>query len=206
MKETHVILHRPFLKNMHGTFFPYFVSGCAYLRVTARREKQNHIVSEPDIEPGLSPATDSQVLEVAQAVAKHESEAGQRAISCAKQWNDWPVCFCLSVFVWVLLLLVRLEVLGSLLFFSIQVFSVSSFLESQEFETGVPRLVSYNCFHFHNCLDRRYVSVSLATFDWVCCWALLLSLAFNTRRIASIAFRKSYKQLMSRHSFCNVLL
>ena len=181
-----------FLEKHARHVFPYFVSGCAYLRVAARREKQNHIVSEPDIEPGFSPATDSQVLEVAQAVAKRESEVWQRAISCASQWNDWPMCFCLSVFVCVLLLLVRLEVLGSLLFFSIQVFCVSSFLESQEFETGVPRLVSYNCFHFHNCLERRYVSVSLATFD--------------TRRIASIAFRKSYKQLMSRHSFCNVLL
>ena len=64
------------------------------LRVTARRERQNHIVSEPDIEPGLSPATDSQVLEVAQAVVKRDSEVGQSAISCAHQCNDWPMCFC----------------------------------------------------------------------------------------------------------------
>jgi len=73
-----------------------YQSGSAYLRATARRERQNYIVNEPDMEAGLRPATDSQILEVAQAVATRESEVGQSAISCASQWNDWPMCFCLS--------------------------------------------------------------------------------------------------------------
>ena len=166
MKETHVILHRRFLKNMHGTFFPYFVSGCAYLRVTARREKQNHIVSEPDIEPGLSPATDSQVLEVAQAVAKRESEAGQRAISCAKQWNDMEWLARVFLFVSLCLCFTALSSTGGP-----RVVAVF-------FHTGLLRFILLGitrvwdrcaktsflqCFHFHNCLERRYVSVSLAT-------------------------------------------
>lgn len=59
-------------------YLPFFYqSGSAYLRATARSDRQNYIVNEPDMEAGLRPATDSQILEVAQAVAKRDAEVGQ---------------------------------------------------------------------------------------------------------------------------------
>ncbi len=99
LNEENPYIAGAFIEKHARHVFPLFCQReSAYLRVTARRERQNHIVSEPDIEPGLSPATDLQVLEVAQAVATRESKVGQSAISCANQWNDWPVCIHVFLF------------------------------------------------------------------------------------------------------------
>lgn len=220
MKETHVILHRRILKNMRGMFYHSFI-------------KVDPPISEQRPgESGKITSSMSQIWRLAwdqRQIRKywrllklwqHVNQRWGRAQSAVQASGMIGPC----VFVCLRLLLVRLEVLGSLPIFSIQVFSVSSLLGTCAENTCLPSHKTrvwdrspknsfLQCFHFHKCLDRRFVSVSLATSDWVCCLALLLSLAFNIaiflalyRRIVSIAFRKSYKQLMSRHGFCNVLL
>ena len=136
---------------------PCTACGSTYRRVTARRDRQNHIVSEPDIEPGLSPATDSQVLEVAQALATRESEVGTERNQLCKP-VEWLAHVYRCVFV---------------------CFRLSSIVVS----STVPTMF----FHFHDWWDRRYVSVSLATFDRVCCLALLLSLAFKIANFELVA-------------------